>query len=97
MADEFIDVCVEEVDQYEDLGVDPGLSQDDAFVHGGNGQPSHAGLHQRARNLDGAVAIGIGLDDGHEAAVRPEALADLREIIDECGEVDAGVGRVLQG
>ena len=66
-------------------------------MDGGHRQPCHARLSQRTRDVDGAVTVGIGLDDGHDAAGVAEAPSNLREIIDERSEVDGGVGCVSQG
>jgi hypothetical protein len=40
------------------------------------------------------VPVGVGLDDGHDAAIAADALSNLREIVAEGGEIDAGVGGV---
>ena len=96
IREQLLDMCIEKGAQHQNVAVDAGLPQGDAFVDGGHRQPCHARLNQRTRDVDGAVTVGIGLDDGHDAAVVADTLSNLREIIDERGKVDGGVGGVSQ-
>ena len=44
--------------------IDAGLTEGDAFIDGGDRETADGQPLESTRHLDGAVAIGVGLDDG---------------------------------
>jgi hypothetical protein len=85
-------VFVEQVREDNDVGGDAGVTQGHTFLHRRHRQPRNPEFHQRARNLYGAMAIGVRFDDGHDGTVTLQASLKSREIPAEFGEIDACVG-----
>ena len=72
----------------EDRGVEHRLAQLDGLVDRGDAQPFGAGVERGARHLDRAVAVRVGLDDGHQTRARAETAAVLAHVVADGGQVD---------
>ena len=57
------------------------LAQLDALLHRGDGQLINARLECGAGHVYGAMTIAIGLDDRHDLALEPDALADDADVV----------------
>jgi hypothetical protein len=96
-VEKILNVCIEYVRQDDNRNGDAVFPQRDGFLDGRDRQPHNAPSDQGMRDVAGAVSVRIGLDDGHDAAAAAEAPLNLREIVGECGKIDACVGGVRQG
>src|SRR5438093_1562030 len=92
VLDDLVDFGKERGAQDHDRGAEPGRAKLDPLVQRGYAQHRDAGVHGRAGDLDRPVAIGIGLDDKQDLAVRTDRGADRRDVPTESIEVYFGPG-----
>jgi hypothetical protein len=60
------EVAVRGVQPGQQRRLDPGGAQGEGLGDVGDAQPAGARAEGRAGHLDGAVPVGVGLDDGHD-------------------------------
>ena len=67
---------------------DPALAQSDTLAEVGDGQRVGAMRHEGGAQLGGAVAVGVGLDDGEDLPLGPDDLADGADVVGGGVEID---------
>jgi hypothetical protein len=92
MCDQIRQLFLEEGSQDYDRGGETGQAEFDPFVKGGDGKLSDAQFYKCVCGLHCPMAVGIGLDDGHDFAAWSQISFDARKIMGECREIDDGVG-----
>ena len=71
VGEKVVAVFVEQVREDNDVGGDAGVTQGHTFLNRRHGQTSKSRVaDQRARDLYGAMPVGIRFDDGHDPAAR---------------------------
>ena len=78
----------QEIGHDQDTGSDAGVTQDGAFLDIADGEPAGAARDQTSRDLDGAMAVGVGFDDGHDLDAGPDDPPDRFEIACNLAERD---------
>ena len=79
----------------EQLSSDAAAAQQRRFLHTGDGKMRLAGRRKTAADLDGAMAVGVGLDDGHHDAVFSRFLAQIAVILFYIIQTDTRFGPVF--
>ena len=74
--------------QNDDRRVDAGLPKRDPFLDRHDGDTRHPLAKQRFGRFDGAMAIGVCFDDGHDVAAGNERFTELGQVVDQCGQID---------
>ena len=75
----------------EDFLVEMGIApQFNGFIEAGNGKAVGPIFRKGSSQLDAAVAIGIGLDDGCNFDVRSDVFPNLTHIMGRCIEINLG-------
>jgi hypothetical protein len=67
VGEQLFALFVEHIDEDKDLRRNPSLAEAHAFLHGCDGQLRDATVDKGARDFHGAMPVGVGLDDGHDA------------------------------
>src|SRR4029453_15245889 len=67
---------------------DPALAQSDTLAEVGDGERVGAVPHEDAAQLGGAVAVGVGLDDGEDLPLGPDDLAGGADVVGSGVEID---------
>ena len=92
VLDEAGDLRAEDPAQDEDRQAHPVLSQPEPFLDVGDAHVRRADRLQLAGHLDQPVAVGVGLEDGHDAR-RRHVRGDHPVVLGQPLEVDLEVGR----
>ena len=74
--------------KHENRGVDQAFAQFDALVDRGDAQVVGAGVQRRLRNAHRAVAVCVGLHDGHHMTTRADHLLDGGGVVADGVQVD---------
>ena len=74
--------------EHKDRRVDQAFAQLDALVDRGDAQVVGAGVQRRLRNAHRAVAVCVGLHDGHHMAARADHLLDGGGVVADGVQVD---------
>lgn len=85
---EHIDALDRGLGEDEDRGGDAARAQLHPFVDRGDSQLVGAGGEHGLSAGDGSVAVGVGLDDGHELHGAGEKRFESAGVAAECGEID---------
>ena len=67
--------------QHQDRRVHQPFAQLDGLLHRGDAQVFRARIERRLGTAHRTVPVGVGLDDGHQAACTPDALLDRRRVV----------------
>src|SRR3954452_20628334 len=81
----------EEVGEDKDRGVDTGAPKFGALLSRYDSQSAGAGFEGGSSHVDDAVAVGVGLHDGHEASASGTAF-DSSDIVADRAQVHLGPG-----
>ena len=92
VADRLMNQPDRRVAEHQDRAIDAAPAQFNALGERGDGEAIHARGLGNGRDDAGIMAVGVGLDHGHEQRPRPDDGANLLDVVDQRAAVDLDPG-----